>query len=76
MPFIVKACSLALMLFPVLNSTYNVEAGTITYRASHNIGLAMDTPMGLLVPNIKSVHVSTLLLEETKTRSSLANPSF
>ena len=55
MPFIVKACSMALMHFPVLNSSYNVEAGTITYKASHNIGLAMDTPMGLLVPNIKSV---------------------
>ena len=55
MPFIVKACSMALMHFPVLNSSYSVEAATITYKASHNIGLAMDTPMGLLVPNIKSV---------------------
>ena len=55
MPFIVKACSMALLHFPILNSSYNVEAGTITYKASHNIGLAMDTPMGLLVPNIKSV---------------------
>jgi len=55
MPFIVKACSMALLHFPILNSSYNLEAGTITYKASHNIGLAMDTPMGLLVPNIKSV---------------------
>lgn len=55
MPFIVKACSMALLHFPILNSSYNVEAGTITYKASHNVGLAMDTPMGLLVPNIKSV---------------------
>ena len=55
MPFIVKACSMALMHFPVLNSSYNVEASSITYKASHNIGLAMDTPLGLLVPNIKSV---------------------
>ena len=55
MPFIIKACSMALLHFPILNSSYNVEAGTITYKASHNVGLAMDTPMGLLVPNIKSV---------------------
>jgi len=55
MPFIIKACSMALSHFPILNSTYNVDAGTITYKASHNIGLAMDSPMGLLVPNIKSV---------------------
>ena len=55
MPFIVKACSMALLHFPILNSSYNLEAGTITYKASHTIGLAMDTPMGLLVPNIKSV---------------------
>jgi len=55
MPFIVKACSMALMHFPILNSSLNVEAETITYKAAHNIGLAMDTPMGLLVPNIKGV---------------------
>ena len=50
-----KACSLALSHFPVLNSSYSVDQASITYKASHNIGLAMDTPMGLLVPNIKSV---------------------
>merc|ERR1712106_164385 len=31
MPFIVKACSLALSQFPVLNSSINVEAETLTY---------------------------------------------
>ena len=30
-------------------------AETITYKAVQKIGLAMDTPMGLLVPNIKGV---------------------
>lgn len=55
MPFIVKACSMALVHFPILNSSLNTQAETITYKASHNIGLAMDTPMGLLVPNIKGV---------------------
>jgi len=55
MPFIIKACSMALLHFPILNSSLNTQAETITYKASHNIGLAMDTPMGLLVPNIKGV---------------------
>jgi len=55
MPFIVKACSLALLHYPILNSTLDPQAETITYKASHNIALAMDTPMGLLVPSIKGV---------------------
>jgi len=55
MPFMVKACSMALLHFPILNSSLNTQAETITYKAGHNIGLAMDTPMGLMVPNIKGV---------------------
>jgi len=55
MPFIVKACSLALLHYPILNSTLDAQSETITYKASHNIALAMDTPMGLLVPSIKGV---------------------
>jgi len=55
MPFIVKACSMALSQFPILNSSLNVDAESITFKGSHNIGVAMDTPMGLLVPNIKGV---------------------
>jgi len=55
MPFIVKATSLALLHFPILNSSLDIQAETITYRASHNIAVAMDTPQGLLVPSIKAV---------------------
>jgi len=55
MPFIVKACSMALLHFPVLNSSLDHKAETITYKASHNIAIAMDTPVGLLVPSIKNV---------------------
>ena len=64
LPFIIKAVSLALEEYPFLNT--RVEPGTehpnappkLIMRENHNIGIAMDTPQGLLVPNIK--HVSTL----------------
>lgn len=55
MPFIIKACSLALLQYPVLNSHFDAKKETITYKASHNIGVAMDTSNGLLVPVVKNV---------------------
>ena len=55
MPIILKACSLALNNYPILNAYFDVNAETITYKADHNIGVAMDTPQGLLVPNIKKI---------------------
>ena len=57
MPLILKAVSLALGSYPILNSNVNSECTTITYWADHNIGIAMDTPKGLVVPNIKQVQV-------------------
>jgi 2-oxoisovalerate dehydrogenase E2 component (dihydrolipoyl transacylase) len=54
MPIFLKAASLALAQFPVINSQVSADEETLTYKASHNIGVAMDTPAGLLVPNIKN----------------------
>ena len=60
LPFIIKAVSLALNDFPLLNARVETvdTPGTpprLTMRSKHNIGVAMDTSQGLLVPNIKDV---------------------
>lgn len=53
MPFMIKAASNALLHFPILNSTLDVESETIAYKAAHNISVAMATAEGLVVPNVK-----------------------
>ena len=52
-----QATSLALKSFPMLNATTDAEATQVVHRGAHNIGIAMDTPRGLLVPNVKHVEV-------------------
>jgi 2-oxoisovalerate dehydrogenase E2 component (dihydrolipoyl transacylase) len=54
MPFILKATSLALKAYPILNSSVSEDGNEVLYKESHNIGIAMDTPQGLIVPNIKN----------------------
>jgi len=60
MPFIIKACSVALQSYPVLNAHVDEKCENIIYKAAHNIGLAMDTKDGLLVPNIKNVESKSI----------------
>ena len=61
MPLFIKALSLALNEFPIVNSRANTEFTELTYLASHNIGMAVDGKTGLLVPNIKNVQQLRLL---------------
>jgi len=60
MPIMIKAASLALKKYSILNSAYDPEKNTLTYKASHNIGVAMDSPNGLIVPNIKNVQEKSI----------------
>ncbi len=63
--FIIKAVSLALEDFPLLNARVEAdsegEAPKLVLRKKHNIGIAMDAPQGLLVPNIKNVSSRSIL---------------
>ncbi|CAG7819502.1 unnamed protein product [Allacma fusca] len=61
MPFFIKAASVALTQFPIVNSSLDVASETILYKGSHNIGLAMDTKIGLIVPNVKNVQQLSIL---------------
>ncbi|WP_111765347.1 2-oxoglutarate dehydrogenase, E2 component, dihydrolipoamide succinyltransferase [Nakamurella deserti] len=54
LPFFVKAAIEALKLYPVINSSLSDDMKEITYHGSVNLGIAVDTPRGLLVPVIKS----------------------
>ena len=59
MPFFIKAMSLALEQFPIINSQVNDDCTELTYFDDHNIGIAVDSKNGLVVPNIKGVqHLS------------------
>jgi len=53
LPFFCKAAIEALKVYPQINCSIDTEAGTITYHESENLGIAVDTDRGLLVPVIR-----------------------
>lgn len=55
MPFFIRALSLVIQKHPVLNSSVEPEKHTLVLHSPHNIGIAMSTPLGLVVPNLKDV---------------------
>ncbi|MCE7081543.1 2-oxoglutarate dehydrogenase, E2 component, dihydrolipoamide succinyltransferase [Streptomyces sp. ST2-7A] len=52
MPFFVKAAAEALKAHPVINARIN-DDGTVTYHDVENVGIAVDSEKGLMVPVIK-----------------------
>ncbi len=53
LPFVIKAVALGLKKFKALNAEMDFENGKIIYKKFYNIGIAVDTPDGLVVPVIK-----------------------
>ncbi|MFX4294968.1 2-oxoglutarate dehydrogenase, E2 component, dihydrolipoamide succinyltransferase [Streptomyces bohaiensis] len=52
MPFFVKAAAEALKAHPVINARINDDS-TVTYHDVENVGIAVDSEKGLMVPVIK-----------------------
>lgn len=53
MAFVIKACAAALQRFPRMNSVLSEDCGELVFKRYYNIGIAVDTKVGLMVPNIK-----------------------
>jgi pyruvate dehydrogenase E2 component (dihydrolipoamide acetyltransferase) len=61
MPFIIKAVIKGLKQFPYMNAELDEANGNIIVKNYYNIGVAVDTENGLVVPNIKNADQKTIL---------------
>ena len=53
MPFIIKAVAMSLKAHPVINASVDLDEGTIVYKDYVNVGIAVDTERGLVVPSLR-----------------------
>jgi pyruvate dehydrogenase E2 component (dihydrolipoamide acetyltransferase) len=59
--FLIKILGAALMKFPQMNSSVDLQSEEIIYKQYVNIGVAVDTDRGLLVPVIRDVDQKHIL---------------
>jgi pyruvate dehydrogenase E2 component (dihydrolipoamide acetyltransferase) len=57
---LIKIMSKALQAFPKLNASLDIEKQEVIYKKYFNIGFAVDTSRGLLIPVIKNVNEKSL----------------
>lgn len=89
LPFAIKACSLAMKEYPLLNTSIDAEQMTLTYHANHDIGVAIDSPRGLVVPVLRKcqnmsimdiavelARLRELAIDGLLTEDNLSNPTF
>jgi pyruvate dehydrogenase E2 component (dihydrolipoamide acetyltransferase) len=53
LPYFIRATVRAVKEFPMLNSSWDDSAGEIVVKSSINVGIAVNTPQGLLVPVLR-----------------------
>jgi pyruvate dehydrogenase E2 component (dihydrolipoamide acetyltransferase) len=61
MPFFIKAVQHALASHPMLNASVDETGSEITVKKYYNMGVAVDTPDGLMVSVVKAVDRKTIL---------------
>ncbi|HCM14740.1 MAG TPA: hypothetical protein DHW79_02110 [Candidatus Cloacimonas sp.] len=69
LPFVIKAIALALKHHPVLNAELDMENERIIYKNYINLGIAMDTDDGLVVPVIRDAEAKSLTELATEIKS-------
>jgi len=61
LPFIVEAVAAALQQYPALNASLDEDASEIVFHDRYDIGVAVDTPDGLVVPVIRNAGDKSVL---------------
>lgn len=61
LPFMIKACAYALQKFPQFNVSLKSDGETLVQKHYVHIGIAVDTPDGLMVPVIRNADQKSLI---------------
>ena len=60
LPFLLRAASIVLKEMPYFNSSLDYNEENLVLKSYINIGVAVDTPGGLVVPSIRNVNKKTI----------------
>jgi len=61
LPFLIKACAFALRQYPQFNVSLKSDGETVVHKKYVHIGIAVDTPDGLMVPVIRDADRKSLI---------------
>ncbi|MBF8221805.1 dihydrolipoyllysine-residue acetyltransferase [Halomonas sp. 328] len=61
LPFLIKACAFALRKYPQFNVSLKSDGETLVHKKYVHIGIAVDTPDGLMVPVVRDADKKSLI---------------